>query len=79
MLITGLGIFLVGSLVGTVVSAPGWVIAARTVMGLGAALIMPLALSVVPSLFGPGERTRAIGALSATSALGMPLGPIIGG
>ncbi|WP_308118351.1 MFS transporter [Streptomyces buecherae] len=79
MLITGLGIFLVGSLVGTVVSTPGWVIVARTVMGLGAALIMPLALSVVPSLFGPGERTKAIGAISAASALGMPLGPIIGG
>ncbi|MEV0275558.1 MFS transporter [Streptomyces sp. NPDC050610] len=79
MLITGLAIFLVGSLLGTVVDAPGLVIAARTVMGAGAALIMPLAMSVLPSLFGPDERAKAVGAISAASALGLPLGPIIGG
>jgi MFS family permease len=48
-------------------------------MGLGGALIMPLALSVLPSLFGPGERSKAVGAVTAAMALGMPLGPIIGG
>ncbi|MFE7118641.1 MFS transporter [Streptomyces sp. NPDC057654] len=79
MLITGLAIFLAGSLLGTVVDAPGLVIAARTVMGAGAALIMPLAMSVLPSLFGPDERGKAVGAVSAASALGMPLGPIVGG
>ncbi|MBB5938236.1 MFS transporter [Streptomyces zagrosensis] len=79
MLITGLVIFLLGSLVGTVVDTPNWVISARVVMGVGAALIMPLAISVVPSLFGPDERAKAVGAISAASAIGMPLGPIIGG
>nr|WP_267885137.1 MFS transporter [Streptomyces rimosus] len=79
MLITGLAVFLAGSLLGTVVGSPGPVIAARAVMGVGAALVMPLALSVLPSLFGPEERTRAVGAISAASALGLPLGPLIGG
>ncbi|MET8447303.1 MFS transporter [Streptomyces sp. NPDC005209] len=79
MLITGLGIFLAGSLVGTLADDVNWVIAARAVMGVGAALVMPLALSVLPSLFGPDERTRAVGIISAASALGLPLGPIIGG
>src|SRR5207244_2371035 len=55
------------------------VIGARAVMGTGAALIMPLAMSVLPSLFGPGERSTAVGAVSAASALGLPLGPLVGG
>ncbi|WUR89794.1 MFS transporter [Streptomyces sp. NBC_01262] len=79
MLIGGLLVFLAGSLIGTLVGSPGPVIAARAVMGLGAAFVMPLALSVLPSLFGPEERSKAIGAVTAASALGLPLGPIIGG
>ncbi|MEU9151013.1 MFS transporter [Streptomyces sp. NPDC048417] len=79
MLVTGLVIFLAGSLVGSLADDVNWVIAARTVMGVGAALVMPLAMSVLPSLFGPKERTRAVGIVSAASALGLPLGPIIGG
>ncbi|MGP8299428.1 DHA2 family efflux MFS transporter permease subunit [Streptomyces inhibens] len=79
MLITGLLIFLLGSLLGTLVDSPGPIVAARAVMGVGAALIMPLAMSVLPSLFGPDERPKAVGAISAASALGLPLGPLIGG
>ncbi|WP_416977095.1 MFS transporter [Streptomyces sp. T028] len=79
MLITGLGIFLAGSVVGALAGDVNWVIAARAFMGVGAALVTPLALSVLPSLFGPDERTKAVGVISAASALGLPLGPIIGG
>ncbi|WP_405906876.1 MFS transporter [Streptomyces sp. NBC_00828] len=79
MLITGLGIFLAGSLVGALVDDVTPVIVARAVMGIGGALVMPLAMAVLPTLFAPDERTKAVGAVSAASALGMPLGPIIGG
>ncbi|MFR9795281.1 MFS transporter [Streptomyces sp. MS06] len=79
MLITGLGVFLGGSLLGSLAADVPEVIAARVVMGVGAALVMPLALSVLPSLFAPDERTRAVGLVSAASALGLPLGPITGG
>ncbi|MGA4839914.1 MFS transporter [Streptomyces sp. G45] len=79
MLITGLGIFLVGSVVGTLVDTVPLVVAARALMGVGGALVMPLAMAVLPALFGPGERTKAIGVVSAASALGLPLGPILGG
>ncbi|GHD65668.1 MFS transporter [Streptomyces mirabilis] len=79
MLVVGLGIFLAGSVAGALADDVKWVIVARTVMGLGAALVMPLALSVLPSLFGPDERTKAVGIISAASSLGLPLGPIIGG
>ncbi|MGW4872916.1 DHA2 family efflux MFS transporter permease subunit [Streptomyces chartreusis] len=79
MLITGLGVFLAGSLVGALAGDVNAVVAARAVMGVGAALVTPLSLSVLPTLFGPEERTKAVGIASAASALGLPLGPIIGG
>ncbi|MGW3446910.1 MFS transporter [Streptomyces sp. NPDC001076] len=79
MLVVGLLIFLAGSVMGSLAGDVNWVIAARAAMGIGAALVMPLAMSVLPSLFGPAERTRAVGIVSAASALGLPLGPIIGG
>ncbi|MFF3844957.1 MFS transporter [Streptomyces sp. NPDC002328] len=79
MLIAGLGVFLAGSLAGALTEDVNAVIAARAVMGVGAALVTPLALSVLPSLFEPGERAKAVGIVSAGSTLGLPLGPIIGG
>jgi len=79
MLIAGLGIFLAGSVVGALAGDVNAVIVARAVMGVGGALVTPLALSVLPSLFRPEERTKAVGIISAASALGLPLGPIIGG
>ncbi|WP_030859840.1 MFS transporter [Streptomyces sp. NRRL S-37] len=79
MLVTGLLVFLAGSVAGALAGDVDTVVAARAVMGIGGALVMPLALSVLPSLFGPDERAKAVGAISAASALGMPLGPVIGG
>ncbi|EME98926.1 integral membrane efflux protein [Streptomyces mobaraensis NBRC 13819 = DSM 40847] len=78
-LVAGLAVFLAGSLVGTFAQDAGTAIAARAVMGVGAAFVMPLAMSVLPALFTPDERGKAIGAVSGASALGLPLGPIIGG
>ncbi|MEV5505780.1 DHA2 family efflux MFS transporter permease subunit [Streptomyces orinoci] len=79
MLVTGLAVFLAGSLLGTLADDSATVIAARSVMGVGAGLIFPLTMSVVPTLFAPGERAKAMGLVSAASALGLPLGPILGG
>ncbi|MFI9826552.1 DHA2 family efflux MFS transporter permease subunit [Streptomyces sp. NPDC051913] len=79
MLITGLVIFLAGSLIGALAGDVNWVIAARAVMGVGAALVTPLALSVLPTLFSRDEQPKATAIVSAASALGLPLGPIIGG
>ncbi|WP_327289023.1 MFS transporter [Streptomyces sp. NBC_01198] len=79
MLVAGLVVFLAGSVLGSLVDTPGAVIAARTVMGFGGAFVMPLALSVIPSLFGPDERPKAVALTSTAMAFGMPLGPIIGG
>ncbi|MFE3096314.1 DHA2 family efflux MFS transporter permease subunit [Streptomyces sp. NPDC059248] len=79
-LLAGLGIFLAGSVLGAFADDVTTVVAARAVMGVGGAFVMPLALSVLPTLFPePAERTKAVGVVSAASALGMPLGPILGG
>ncbi|KUJ66108.1 multidrug MFS transporter [Streptomyces albus subsp. albus] len=79
MLTAGLLVFLAGSVLGTLVGTPALVIAARVVMGLGAALITPLAMSTLPALFEPEERSRAVAAMSAAMAAGLPLGPLAGG
>ncbi|MDT0342360.1 MFS transporter [Streptomyces litchfieldiae] len=79
MLVTGLVITLAGSFLGAFADTPGALIAARGVMGLGAALVSPLAVAVLPSLFGPAERGRAIATVTSGLAVGMPLGPLVGG
>lgn len=77
--ITALVIFAAGSLWCALAGSPGELIAARTAMGVGGALLAPLAFSWVIALFGPDERDRAMGTLGAASFLGLPLGPILAG
>jgi EmrB/QacA subfamily drug resistance transporter len=57
----------------------GQLIAARAVLGLGAAILMPLSSAVLTVLFGPAERPRALTVWVTASALGIPLGPLVGG
>ena len=55
-------------------------IAARAVMGAGAALIMPATLSLLISVFeDERERATAVGIWAATAGLGVALGPVVGG
>jgi DHA2 family multidrug resistance protein-like MFS transporter len=54
-------------------------IAARAALGLGAAVVMPLSGAVLTVLFEPGERARAMSIWVTASALGIPLGPLLGG
>jgi DHA2 family multidrug resistance protein-like MFS transporter len=79
MLLFALTLFGVASLACALSSTPGELIAARAVLGFGAAFLMPLAMSMLPVLFTPEERPRAITAWVTANALGIPLGPVIGG
>lgn len=75
----GLVVFGGGSLWCALATTPESLIAARTVLGAGAAVLIPLAMSSVVVLFEPHERTRAIGVIGAATMLGLPLGPILAG
>jgi EmrB/QacA subfamily drug resistance transporter len=57
----------------------GELVAARAVLGIGAAAIFPLALSVLPVLFDQEERPKAIAAIAGSTMLSFPIGPIVGG
>ena len=54
-------------------------IAARSVMGIGAALIMPATLSIITNIFPPHERAKAIAAWAGLSGAGGALGPLLSG
>jgi EmrB/QacA subfamily drug resistance transporter len=80
MLLAGLGVFGVGSLAGGLTGSAGELIAARAVMGLGAAMIFPATLSLIANIFTErGERARAIGLWGASAGAAIALGPIVGG
>jgi len=80
MLLAGLGVFAAGSLAGSLVHTPGGLIAARAVMGFGAAAIFPSTLSLIANVFTErAERAKAIGLWGATTGVGVATGPIVGG
>ncbi len=78
-LLAGLALFGVGSALAATADSAGRLILIRGLMGSGAALIMPSTLAIVAVVFPPAERARAIGICTAIVALGIPVGPIIGG
>jgi EmrB/QacA subfamily drug resistance transporter len=80
VLLLGLGVFGLGSLAGSLASTTSQLIAARVVMGIGAAAIFPSTLSLIANVFTDrAERARAIGLWGATTGAGVAAGPIVGG
>jgi EmrB/QacA subfamily drug resistance transporter len=76
----GLGVFGAASAAAAYAGGVDALIAARAVMGAGAAFIMPATLSLVISTFSDArERATAIGIWAATAGIGVALGPVLGG
>ncbi|MEL7097943.1 MAG: MFS transporter [Pseudomonadota bacterium] len=75
----GIGVFLAASVVCAVAPSPGVMIGARTVQGVGAAIMVPGSLALIARAYPREDRGRAIGIWAAASALTTALGPIVGG
>ncbi|MFD4230693.1 MFS transporter [Streptomyces sp. NPDC058545] len=80
ILLLGYALFAVASAVAAMADSPGVLIAARALLGVGGAMIMPATLSILRQVF-PDRRERAvaIGVWTAVAAVGAAIGPVIGG
>lgn len=75
----GVVVFALGSLIAGLAPSLGQLIAGRTVMGLGAAILLSPALSLIAMMFPPERRAPAIAIWAAGGALGLAIGPVAGG
>ena len=80
MFMLGLVVFSLASLAGGLAQSETWLIAARAVQGLGAAIVSPAALSIITTTFADGaERNRALGIWGAVAGAGGAAGVLLGG
>jgi EmrB/QacA subfamily drug resistance transporter len=76
----GLVVFALASLAGGLATSDLWLVIARAVQGLGAALLSPAALSIVTTTFAEGaERNKALGVWGAVAGSGGAAGVLLGG
>ena len=76
----GLGIFTAASLTAGLAGSQEWLIAARAAQGVGAALLTPTTLALLPRLFPDArERATAVGIWGGVGALALAIGPLTGG
>jgi len=80
MLLAGLAVVAAASMAGGFTTTPAQLIAARALMGLGAAMTFPATLSLISNAFTERkERARAIGLWGAIAGVAIAMGPIVGG
>jgi EmrB/QacA subfamily drug resistance transporter len=80
VLIAGLGLFSAASLACALATGDGFLIGARAVQGIGAAVMLPASLSIVMNMFEEGaERNKALGIWGALAASGATVGLVTGG
>ena len=80
ILMLGLGLFSAASLAAALATGAGFMVGARAVQGIGAAIMLPAALSIVMNMFQEGaERNKALGIWGGLGAGGATVGVIAGG
>jgi EmrB/QacA subfamily drug resistance transporter len=80
MLVLGLAVFTLASLMIGMAPSPTWMVGARAVQGLGAAILAPSTLALLQTTFTDGaERTRAVSYYSAVAGIAASVGLVLGG
>ena len=79
MFASGIALFVLASAACALSGSAGWLIAARSIQGAGAALVMPLAMAILSGAFAREERARALGIFSSVTGFALIIGPAIGG
>src|SRR4051812_16341874 len=80
MFMVGIGVFAIASLAVGLAQSPAWMVAARAVQGVGAAILAPSTLALLSTTFPEGpQRTRAMAAYGALAGLGTAFGLMVGG
>jgi EmrB/QacA subfamily drug resistance transporter len=80
LFMSGMALFTVSSLVCGLAGSIGVLIAARTVQGIGAAIVSPATLSIITTTFEEGaERNKALGIWGAMGGTGSAAGVLFGG
>jgi EmrB/QacA subfamily drug resistance transporter len=79
MFVAGLAVFTAASVACALSPDIGSLIASRAVQGVGAAMVLPLSLTLISALFPPQQRGRAMGLYLGITGLATFSGPFIGG
>lgn len=79
MYVVGVVLFTAASVGCGFAPSASWLIGARALQGVGAALLVPSSLAIISAAFPEEERGRAIGTWAGASALMTSLGPVLGG
>ena len=80
LFIVGLGVFSAASFAGGLAQSEAWLIVARAIQGLGAAMLAPAALALVTATFEEGpERNKALSIWGAVAGSGAAAGVLLGG
>ena len=79
LLLGALTLFGIASAACAYAGGTGQLIAARALLGVASAVLMPLSAAVLTVLFDERERPRALSLWVTANALGIPLGPLLGG
>src|SRR6202047_733865 len=79
LLILGTGLFALASLACAVAPSLRWLLVARFVQGISAAMVMPNSLAILGQTFSGAAKGRAIGIWAATGAAAGAFGPVLGG
>jgi len=80
LFMAGLVIFGLASFSGGLAHSQTWLIAARAIQGIGAALVSPISFSLITTTFQEGPaRNRALGVVGAVASCGFAAGAILGG